>query len=235
MIHALQLLCTLSSIWLKKKSIKKSVRCPKRCQQHQDWTAAWTLLKHLSDAVSQPLNKRIQDKPTYTKTFWGDVLSSASVNLSLRRLRNIIIAAMSQLRLENCTSTKFKATWGDKKKKSLLVSPFWNISSAYWSPDPPHWVKHVRHHRNTWLSVWTQRGGAALFINYPPRTINFWRGGKERGRRQEAKVMIGNAINSNELSMTIIIQAIWHGTMKTQPLTPTDLILPSLTSSFLYC
>lgn len=169
------------------------------------------------DAVSQPRNKRIRDKPTYTKTFRGDVLSSASVNLSLRLLRNIIIVEMRQLRLENCTSTKFKATWGDKKQE---INPRFSLLEHFLCiliTAPPNEVKHVRHHRNTWLSIWSQRGGA-LFINYPPRIINFWRGGKESRRRQEAKVMIGNAINGNELCMTIIIQAIWHGTMKTQPL-----------------
>lgn len=156
MIHALQLLCTLSSIWLKKKSIKKSVRCPKRCQQHQDWTAAWTLLKHLSDAVSQPLNKRIQDKPTYTKTFWGDVLSSASVNLSLRRLRNIIIAAMSQLRLETAQALNSRQLEGIKKRNHSLFPPSGTFPLRIDHRTPP----------TGWnMSVITETHGSAFGLN----------------------------------------------------------------------
>lgn len=109
------------------------------------------------DAVSQPRNKRIRDKPTYTKTFRGDVLSSASVNLSLRLLRNIIIAEMRQLRFENCTSTKFKATWGHKKQE---INPRFSLLEHFLcilitAPPPTRWN----------MSVITETHGSAFGLN----------------------------------------------------------------------
>lgn len=150
--------CCMNSIWPKNCWEKcKS----KRCHQHQAWCDS-RFCQMLSVSLTE--NKRIQC--TYTETHFKVMYQHQYLSISHSdRRTDKYMQKMCKPRVKQCTSTKMKLTrffWGGEKKINISLFPLWNISSVYRLPPPL--VKHVRHHRNTWLSIWTPWGWA-LFIN----------------------------------------------------------------------